>query len=113
MKVKFENREYELKANGSFMKKYQENFNESVILALYKCSQEKDIFTCSKLCYCAIDESLSFDEWLDSFETPMFILPEMDNIIGYLIRSTQPTVEAKKDPNVKESEEDLKKKINP
>lgn len=110
MKVKLENREYELKANGAFMKKYQEKFNENMIMALYKCTQEKDVYTCSKLTYCAIDEELSFDEWLDSFETPLFILSEMENIIEFLVRSTQATVEAKEDPTVEKTEEDTSKK---
>lgn len=109
MKVKLENREYELVANGKFMKKYQETFNENMIMALYKCSQEKDIYTASKLTYCAINEDKSFDEWLDSFETPLFLINEMDNIITFLIRSIEPTVEAKEDPTEKK-EEDPKKK---
>lgn len=112
MIVKLENREYELKANGSFMKKYQETFKENMIQALYKCSQEKDIYTCSKLLYCAIDEEQSFDDWLNSFETPLFIITEMDNILEYLIRSVQPTVAPEKDPNKKEESDDVKKKIN-
>ena len=97
MKVKLENKEYELKANGAFMKKYQELFNENMIMALYKCSQEKDVYTASKLTYCAIDEEKSFDEWLDSFETPLFLIAEMDNIISFLIRSIEPSVAPKED----------------
>lgn len=110
MKVKLENREYELKANGRFMKKYQETFNENMIVALYKCTQEKDILTCSKLAYCAIDEEMPFDEWLDSFETPLFILTKMDEIIAYLTRSVDPTVKAEQDPDAKEDGNVKKKK---
>lgn len=95
MKVKLENREYELKANGAFIKKYQDNFHENVIQALYKSVQEKDILTCAKLCYCAIDEDLPFEEWLDSFETPLFIITEMDKIHDYLVRGVEPTVSPK------------------
>ena len=101
MKVKLEKREYELNANGAFMKKYQDTFNENMIIALYKCTQEKDVYTCAKLTYCAIDEDLSFDEWLESFETPLFIMEEMDKIIEYLIRSVEPTVQPTED-NTKE-----------
>ena len=104
MKIKLENREYELKANGSFMRKYQETFGENMIIALYKSAQEKDIYTCSKLTYCAIDESMPFDEWIDSFETPLFLMAEMDNIFKYLIRSIEPNVKPK------ETEESVKKK---
>ena len=88
------------------MKKYQEAFNENMIIALYKCTQEKDVYTCAKLTYCAIDEDLSFDEWLDSFETPLFIMEEMDKIIEYLIRSVEPTVQPTETP----SEDNSKKK---
>ena len=106
MKVKLENREYELLANGRFMKKYQETFGENMVMALYKCTQEKDILTCAKLTYCAINEEMSFDEWLDSFETPLFILTEMDEIVNYLVRSIEPTVEKKEadDPNGENNE---------
>ena len=72
MKVKLENREYDLKANGAFMKKYQEQFNENMIQALYKAIQEKDIFTCSKLTYCAIEEEMSFEEWIREAESIIY-----------------------------------------
>ena len=102
--VKLENREYSFKANGAFMKKYQENFNESMVLALYKVIQEKDPYTCSKLLYSGINESMSFDEWLDSFETPLFIMPVLDKVVEYLVRRTEPTVKPS------ETEETSKKK---
>jgi len=109
MIVKLENREYELKANGSFMKKYQETFNENMMMALYKGMREKDMYECAKLTYCAITETdQSFDEWLDSFETPTFILTEMEEIFKYLIRECTPTVE----PAEKEGKTSSKKKTN-
>ena len=95
MIVKLEDREFELKANGRFMKKYQETFNESLMTAMYKCSVEKDLFECAKLCYCAIEDiDMTFDEWLDSFETPMFMLESMDSVFAFLTRECKPTVEA-------------------
>lgn len=107
MKVKLENREYELKANGAFMKKYQETFGENMIVALYKCIQEQDIYTVAKMTYCAIQEELpSFDEWIDSFETPLFIIQEMQNIIMFFTRSVKSTVKPKEQPE----EKDAKKK---
>ena len=107
MKVKLEEREFELKANGSFLKKYQETFGESMKLALYKGMRERDMLACAKLTYCAIASiDMSFDEWLDSFETPTFILGEMENIFKYLIRECTPTVE----PEKTEGEADPKKK---
>ena len=105
MKVKLENREYEFKANGKFLKRYQEQFNEGVMMAIYKCVQEKDALICAKLIYCGIEETMTFDEWLDSFETPLFVLPEMDKVVEYLVRTTAPTVEPKGD-----GEESSKKK---
>ena len=104
MKVKLENREYELKANGRFMLKYQDTFNENMVVALYKVMNEKDPLTCCKLTYCAIETEQSFDEWLDSFETPLFIIGEMDRIVEYLIRSTTPNVQPE------ESDDNSKKK---
>lgn len=105
MKVKLEDREYELKANGAFMKKYQETFKENMIIALYKCSQEQDIYTASKLTYCAIQEELPpFDEWIDSFETPLFLLNEMNEIIAFIIRSSQATVELKAEDSKKKTQ---------
>lgn len=108
MIVKLENREFDLNANGAFMKKYQELFKEDVIQALYKSMQEKNILTCAQLTYCAIKTDLTFDEWLDSFETPLFILQEMDNIHTFLIRSVEPTVKPNKENE--EAAEDSKKK---
>lgn len=107
MIVKLENREYELKANGRFMKKYQETFNESLMTAMYKCSVQKDLYECAKLCYCAIEDlDMTFEEWLDSFETPMFMLGSMDQVFEFLTRDCKPTVEAEK----KEESKDSKKK---
>lgn len=95
MIIKLEDKTYTFKANGRFMKKYQEIFNENLILALYKMTTEKDVFTCAKLIYAGIEEEKSFDDWLDSFESPIFALPVMDEIMEYLTRTTEPTVENK------------------
>ena len=104
MKIKLENREYDFKANGRFMKKYQDTFKENLILALYKVSTEKDIYTCAKIIYCGIDEELSFEDWLDSYESPLFTLGAMDTVMEYITRSIEPTVESKGEKS------DLKKK---
>ena len=95
MKVKLENREYELKANGRFLLKYQEKFNGNAILDLYKCAAQKDVVAFMRLVYCGIDEEMSFEDWCDSFETPFFILPIMDEALEYFVRSVNPTVESK------------------
>lgn len=93
MKVVLEDREYDLKANGSFMKKYQDTFGGNLMMSLYKGMQEKDILECAKITYCAIKEETPFEQWLDSFETPMFILPMMDRVYEFVVRSFKPTVE--------------------
>lgn len=95
MKIKLENREYEFVANGKFLLKYQETFNENLVIALYKVAMEKDPLTCAKIFYCGIKEDKPFEEWIDSFETPLFILEQMDNIYEYVTRSLEPTVKAK------------------
>lgn len=105
MKIQLEDKEYELKATGGFLKKYQDTFKGNLMQSLYKGMQEKDIYECAKVTYCAINETKSFEEWLESFETPMFILPQMDRIYAYLVRGFQPTVEPKED-----AKEDVKKK---
>lgn len=110
MRIKLEDREYTLKANGAFMKKYQDLFGENIIIALYKCTQEQDIYTASKLTYCAINEDMSFEEWLDSFETPLFLITEMNKIIEYLARHVEPTVKLKGSDEVGS---EVKKKTNP
>lgn len=94
MLVKLENREYELKANGRFILKYQQTFNRNAVTDLYKCLNEKDVLICQRLTYCAINEETPFEEWLDSFETPMFVLPYMEDIVEYLVRSVNPTVQS-------------------
>ncbi len=105
MKIKLENREYELKANGAFMKKYQETFNENMVVALFKATQQQDIYTVSKLTYCAINEEMPFDEWLESFDDPLFLITEMADIIEYLVRHSNATVKTEDD------ESEVKKKM--
>lgn len=95
MKITLEGREYELKANGRFMKKYQDTFKENMIVGLYRMTKDRDILACTQLIYCAIEEEKTFDEWLDSFESPIFSLGVMDTVMEYLTRSVEPTVESK------------------
>ena len=95
MKVKLENREYEFVANGRFLMRYQELFKENLVVALYKVAMEKDVLTCAKMVYCGIEEEKSFEDWVGSFETPLFVLNEMDKVYEYITRSIQPTVDTK------------------
>lgn len=92
MKIKLENREYDFNANGRLLLKYQENFNENLVIGLYKVAMEKDPLTCAKILYSGIEEDKPFEEWIDSFETPLFILEQMDTIYEYVTRSLEPTV---------------------
>lgn len=103
MKVKLEGREYELKANGRFLLKYQEIFKANAVVDLYKSISEKDLLLTEKLTYCAINEELSFEEWLDSFETPLFLMPYMDSILEYLIVGVDPSVKAEKKSDEKKT----------
>lgn len=107
MKLTIEGREFELSANGRFMQKFCKVFDESITPTLYNAFEKRDLYSIAKLMYCAIDEEKSFDEWLDSFASPLFLLPYIDKIINFLVADTQPTVEAKGDSSSKK-----KKKTN-
>lgn len=95
MKITIEGREFNLSANGRFIQKYCKIFDESITLTLWNAFEKKDLYAVAKLMYCAIDEEKSFDEWLDSFNSPLFLLKHVDTIINFLVEETQPTVEAK------------------
>ena len=109
MKIVLENREFEIRANGYFMKKYQEAFEKSnFAIDLFRAIRTSNMLLIAQLTYCAIQNcSLSFDEWLNSFETPCFINSERDRILEYLTRDTKPTVEPEKQES---NEQDSKKK---
>ena len=99
MKLTIEGREFELSANGRFIQKYCKVFDESITPTLYNAFEKNDLYSVAKLMYCAIDEEKSFDEWLDSFNSPLFLLKDMHKVINFLVSETQPTVEAKGDKN--------------
>ncbi len=95
MKLILENREFEFKANGRFMKTYQEKFGENIIMALYKMSAERDPLAAAQIVYCGITTDLTFDQWLDTFESPIFILDVVDTVMEYITNASAPTVESK------------------
>lgn len=76
------------------MKKYQQEFKTSMMLDLAISAQGNDYLRLAQLTYSAIvGIECSFDEWLNSFETPCFIRPEIaSDILNYLARETEPTV---------------------
>lgn len=110
LKISLEGREYELRANGEFMKVYQEKFKETLMVALYRMTRTQDILTCARLIYCAAFVEDEFDKWLASFETPLFCLACMPEVYEYISRSIKPTVDPK--DKGKASEENVKKKKN-
>lgn len=95
MKIVLEGREYELKANGAFVLNYKKFFNGNAITELYNASQNRDLLAVAKLTYCAISPQLeeSFEDWLNSFETPLFLASASQDILAYLFRDGTPTVE--------------------
>ena len=103
MKITIEGREFELSANGRFLQKFCKVFEENLTLVLYNAVQKRDPYAIAKLMFCAIDEENTFEEWLDSFKSPLFILPVQDKVIEYLFAETKPTVDSK-------DSEDSKKK---
>lgn len=109
MKLTIEGRDFELKANGYLMKKYQEKFKETLVMAIYKVTTEKDMLACAKIIYCAADVEESFDEWLTSFKSPLFTLDYMTDVINFIVDGTEPTVKPMK---TNDDKKDVKKKKN-
>lgn len=107
MKIIIENREFELKANGALMKTYQEKFKESLIVSLYKMNVEKDPLACAKIIYCSADVEEDFQNWLESFKSPLFTLEVMPKVLQYISTGVEPTVAPKKNDNQK----NVKKKM--
>lgn len=105
MKIKLENKEYTLKANGAFMKKYQDCFHTSMMLDITIATQRADFLRVAQLAYCAIEGmEETFEEWLEGFETPCFLRPEeAKKILDYLSRECEPTVKPKKTTEENES----------
>lgn len=109
MKIKIESQEFEIKANGYFMKKYYDLFHANMMADLLRASVQKDPLATAQLTYCAIvEEKRTFEEWLNSFETPTFITEVSAKVLDYLIRDTKATVEPKE--TVKAEDSSKKKK---
>ena len=54
MKITIENKEYNLKANGKYMKKYHDLFKGNLIIDTYKAFEQNDLYIVAQLMYCAI-----------------------------------------------------------
>lgn len=93
MKIKLEDKEFELEVNGYFMKKYYDLFQSNVIIDTYKAFETGDLYQTAKLTYCAIKEiDVSFEEWLISFKNPYFLLDEYEKIKKFMMKDMKPTV---------------------
>ncbi len=103
MKLTIEGREFNLSANGRFLQKYCKVFEENLTITLYNALNKSDPYALAKLMYCAIDEEKSFDEWLESFNSPLFIIPYMEKIRIFFAAETKPTVESKDDNSKKKT----------
>lgn len=105
MKLTIENKEYNLEANGYYMKKYHDLFKGNLIIDTYKAFEQKDLYVVAQLLYCAItDIEIDFDDWLKQFKNPYFILPYMVELQDFLLSGITPTVK------YKGAEKDTKKK---
>lgn len=111
MKIALEGKTFELNANGYFMKKYQQTFKTNMMQDLALAAQGGDYLRLAQLTFCAIQNmDCTFDEWLNSFETPCFLRPDNASaILEYLARDTEPTVVPEK---AKETSDGSKKKKN-
>lgn len=109
MKITIEGRDFELKADGYLMKKYQEKFKETLVMGIYKVTTQKDILACARIIYCSADIEESFDEWLKSFKSPLFVLDVMSEVIEFIVNGTDPTV---KPIVTKDDKNGVKKKKN-
>lgn len=106
MKLTIEGRELNLSANGRFLQKYCKVFEENLTITLYNALNKSDPYALAKILYCAIEgEERSFDEWLESFKSPLFIIPYMEKIQRFIVAETTPTVESKGDDDSKKKTE--------
>lgn len=93
MKITIENKEYNLKANGKYMKKYHDLFKGNLIIDTYKAFEQNDLYIVAQLMYCAIEDiEINFEDWLDQFENPYFILPYKVDLQDFLLSGITPTV---------------------
>lgn len=105
-KFKLNGKEYELSCDGRFLRDYQRLFKSNLISDLYMATQKCDLLITAQLFYVAAKIETPFDEWLSSFENPLFILPLHAELATFFLKATTPTVELKGD------EKDVKKKTN-
>ena len=97
MKVVLEGREFNIEANGSFFLRYSRLFHGNLFKDLYSALKERDMLITAQLIFASITPTPeeTFEEWLNSFETPFFFFAESQNILEYLMRDATPTVEGK------------------
>lgn len=98
--------EYELYCDGLFLKDYQSTFKSNLITDIYEATAKSNLLKMAQLFYVAARIKKPFDEWLSSFENPLFILPLQADLTLFFLTATKPTVEIKSD------QKNLKKKMN-
>lgn len=98
MKIVLEGREYELEANGSFLLRYSRLFHRNLFTDLYTAMKERDPLISAQLMFASITPAPeeTFEEWMNSFETPLFMFAEIEKVLNFLMRDATPTVEQKK-----------------
>lgn len=106
MLLELEGKKIEIRANGKFMKTYYEDFKSNMLADLVKASTTGDLLLTAQLVFSAIvdrDPELTFDAWLDGFETPRFIDESWLSIVEYFSRTTEPTVKPEKTSELKKT----------
>lgn len=110
MKIVLESKEFELQANGLFLKRYGELFKGNALADFGNAVQQREPLSIARLTFAAITPTpaISFDEWLASFKNPFFIVEKADDILLFFMEQMTPTVE--KEESGKQSEKKQKKK---
>lgn len=111
MEIKLENKTYEIKANGYFLKRYQDIFKTSCVADVLRCIKTRDYLVVAQLIYASLDIKESFEEWLNSFENPFFIAPVFDSVLDFFINGLDPTVKPKQKKSI-QRQKILKEKTN-
>lgn len=108
MKIELEGREYNLEANGSFLLRYSRLFHRNLFTDLYSAMKERDPLMIAQLLFASISPAPeeTFEEWLNSFETPLFMFSQAESILNFLMRDAEPTVKKKESKKAVEKGEE-------
>lgn len=95
MEIKLEDKTYDIKANGYFLKKYQDIFKTSCVADVLRSIKTRDYLVVAQLIYASIDTKESFEDWLKGFKSPFFVAPVYNVVMDFFINGIEPTVEPK------------------